>query len=109
MIFSDFVYPGLFVLFYVLHPHESNPILVPRVPLKYQHWIRQAIFFAMSVFAGCFLIYVTNSKGYIANMKRAPPLGCLWLWAVVELDLEWAALSVLGAIGYLFYGGFNVF
>ncbi|KAI9158970.1 hypothetical protein HJFPF1_06975 [Paramyrothecium foliicola] len=100
---------AILALFYPLHPHDANPTLVPRVPAKYQHPIRQAIFFAMSVAAGCSLIYVTNYKGYIANMKRAPPLACIWLWAVIELDLPWAALSLLCAVGYLFYGGYSIF
>jgi hypothetical protein len=99
---------ALFILFYPLHPTPSNPTLIPRVPARYQHPIRQAVFFAMSVAAGCSLIYVTNAKGYIANMKRAPPLACLWLWAVIELDLAWAALSLVVAIGYLGYGGYAI-
>lgn len=62
----------------------------------------------MSVISGCYLIYVTNQAGYLATQKKAPPLGCLWLWAVVELDLKWAVLSLLGVAGFLFQGGYNI-
>lgn len=97
-----------FILFYPLHPHEANPILVPGIALRYQHRIRQAIFFTMSVVSGCYLIYITNSFGYLYTMKRAPPLGCFWLWAVVELDLSWATLSLVLATAFLWQGGYDI-
>ncbi len=62
----------------------------------------------MSVVAGCYLIYVTNMKGYLATQKRAPPLGCLWIWAVVELDLPWATLSLVVASAYIYLKGYDV-
>ncbi|KAK5994523.1 hypothetical protein PT974_05001 [Cladobotryum mycophilum] len=96
------------IFFYPLHPHEANPILIPGIPQKYQKWIRQAIFFVMSCLSGCYLIYVTNAKGYLYNMKRAPPLACLWLWAVVELDLAWAVLSLAVAAGFLIKNDYKI-
>ena len=97
------------MLFYFLHPHRANnKTLVPGLPPQHQHPLRQALFLAASVAAGCRMIYVTNSAGYMAVMKQAPPLGCLWLWAVVELDLPWAALSLAVAGGFLWLGGFTV-
>lgn len=62
----------------------------------------------MSAISGCALIYVTNDKGYLAVMKRAPPLACLWVWAVIELDLPWAVLSLSVAGGFLWLGGYSV-
>jgi hypothetical protein len=96
------------VLFYPLHPHEANPVLLPGLPLRYQHALRQLIFAATSAACGCALIYVTNSSPYLAVMKRAPPLACLWVWAVVELDLPWAALTLAIAGGFLWQGGYSV-
>lgn len=78
------------------------------MPTRYQRHVRQAVFFVMSAASGCSLIYVTNTSGYLATMKRAPPLGCLWLWAVIELDLAWGALSLLVAGGFLWYGGYEI-
>jgi hypothetical protein len=96
------------LLFYFLHPHEANDkTLVPGLPARYQHPLRQVIFFAASVASGCYLIYVTNTFGYLAVMKQAPPLGCIWLWAVVELDLPWAVLSLVVAVGFLWQGGYD--
>ncbi|KAG6035154.1 hypothetical protein E4U41_006242 [Claviceps citrina] len=70
--------------------------------------LRQAVFFVGSVGAGCSLVHVTNSGGYLATMKQAPPLGCLWLWAVVELDLVWACGSLLVVGGFLRVAGYQL-
>ncbi|KAL6859349.1 hypothetical protein J3F83DRAFT_749886 [Trichoderma novae-zelandiae] len=99
---------AFFFLFYVLHPHEANQTLVPGLPPRLQRPLRQLLFFAMSCVAGCALVYITNSKGYLYNMKRAPPLGCLWVWAVVELDLLWAVPSLLVTGAYMWVNGFSI-
>jgi len=96
------------LLFYTLHPHSSNPTILPGLPQRFQNALRQVIFFATSVAAGCYLIHVTNSAGYLAVMKQAPPLGCLWVWSVIELDLPWAVLSLVGAGYFLWSGGYSI-
>ncbi|KAF4591422.1 deacetylase-like protein [Ophiocordyceps camponoti-floridani] len=64
------------------HPHlrPSSPPhrLTPLVPPRYQPPARQAIFLCGSLWAGCSLVDLSNTAGYLATMKRAPPLGCLW-------------------------------
>ncbi|KAL7789138.1 hypothetical protein V8C37DRAFT_404076 [Trichoderma ceciliae] len=97
-----------FFLFYALHPNEPDAILVPGLPRRFQKPLRQMLFFAMSCVAGCALVYITNSKGYLYNMKRAPPLGCLWLWAVVELDLIWAVPSLAVTGAYVWLNGYSI-
>jgi hypothetical protein len=94
-------------LFWPLHPHEANPRLVPGLPLRYQAPLRRAVFFAMSVVCGCYLIYITNSYSYLYILKRAPPLGCLWLWAAIELDLVSAVASLAVAGGFMWYGDYG--
>ncbi|KID78349.1 uncharacterized protein G6M90_00g041610 [Metarhizium brunneum] len=95
-------------LFYFLHPFESDAVLLPGLPSRYQRPLRQSIFFIMGVASGCYLIYISNTYGYLATMKQAPPLGCLWLWAVVELDLVWGCLSLLLAAVFLKQGGYEI-
>ena len=75
---------------------------------RYQSPLRQAIFFATSVAAGCYLIHVTNTFSYLAVMKQAPPLGCLWVWSVIEMDLPWATLSLAGAGFFLWSRGYSI-
>ncbi|RYP02311.1 hypothetical protein DL764_005843 [Monosporascus ibericus] len=97
-----------FLLFYVLHPHSSSPVLLPGLPVRYQNHLRQAIFFATSICTGCYLIYITNEFGYMAILKRSPPLGCLWIWSVFELNLPLAVLSLACAVGFLIRGGYTI-
>jgi hypothetical protein len=68
--------------------------------------LHQFLFFVASVTAGCYLIYISNTFGYYAVMKQAPPIGCLWIWSVIELDLVAAAASLLCCIGFLKLGGY---
>lgn len=100
-------FPVFLFLFYSLHPHPSPPILLPRLPPRIQPLLHQSFFFVSSVAAGSYLIHITNSFSYYAVMKQAPPLGCLWVWAVVELDLAWACGSLLCCIAFLKLGGYR--
>ncbi len=85
----------LFVLVFVLHPRSS-------------HLATQALFAAMSILAGGWLVYASNEEPYLAIMKKAPVLGTLWIWAIVEMKWEWAVacLSVVG--GWGFWKGYTV-
>ncbi len=89
-----------------MHRHPSNPALLG-LPTQYCSALRQVFFLATSVGAGCYLIHVTNRYGYLAVMRQAPPLGCLWVWSVVELDLALAVLSLACAGGYMWQKGYS--
>jgi hypothetical protein len=102
------LFPVFGLLIYFLHPHAANPGLVPGLSPRYQAALRQTIFFATSVYAGCYLIHITNTAGYLAVMKQAPPLGCIWVWSVIELDLPWAVLSLVGAGAFLWQKGYSI-
>ncbi|KAM0818534.1 hypothetical protein AB5N19_04346 [Seiridium cardinale] len=102
---------ALFVFFFLmffLHPHPSSPTLVSGLPDIYQAPLRQAVFFVTSVLCGCYLIYISNTFSYLAVMKQAPSLGCLWVWSVIEMNLLPAALSLACAGGYLWFGGYSI-
>ncbi|KAK4198069.1 hypothetical protein QBC40DRAFT_179606 [Triangularia verruculosa] len=96
------------LLVYNLHPHHSKTTLVPGLPLRFQSTVRQSIFFVCSVCAGCYMIYITNTFGYLAVMKQAPSLGCLWVWSVIELELPWAVVSLAVAGGFLWFNGYDI-
>lgn len=69
----------------------------------------QAIFFIVSTTSGCYLIHAANEQGYFAVMKRAPPLGTLWVWSVIEMDLAWAVVSLISVAGFLYFGNYAIF
>jgi len=66
------------------------------------------MFFVTSILAGCYLIHITNTSGYMAVMKQAPPIGCLWVWSVIELELPWAVISLMGAATFLWRMGYSI-
>ncbi|KAL1891951.1 hypothetical protein Sste5346_007295 [Sporothrix stenoceras] len=100
---------GVFCLiFYNLHRHPSDPRLLPGLPTRYQDPLRQMLFFVTSTVTGCYLIHITNEYSYIAVLKQAPPIGCLWIWAVIELNLAWAVPSLAIAGGYMKYMGYKI-
>ena len=67
------------------------------------------MFLAMSVGAGCYLIYSSNEEAYFAVMKRAPPLGTLWVWSVIEMRLGFAVGSLITVGAYFWQGGYTIF
>jgi hypothetical protein len=86
----------IFALVYTLHPRAS--------------WaITQAFFLALSTLSGCYLVHAANVYGYLAVMKRAPPLGTLWVWSVIELKLPLALLSLGLVGGFLQWGNYSIF
>ncbi|KAL8713083.1 MAG: hypothetical protein Q9225_006839 [Loekoesia sp. 1 TL-2023] len=73
----------------ILHPRASHPSM-------------QVIFASMAIVAGTWLVKASNDDPYMAVMRKAPALGTLWVWAVVELRWEVAlgCLIVTGAWGW---------
>ncbi|CAG8952757.1 hypothetical protein HYFRA_00009001 [Hymenoscyphus fraxineus] len=105
-------FPIILLLFYTLHPHPTPPILLPKLPPKFQKFqkpLHQSFFFITSVAAGCYLIHSTNTDAYYAVMKRSPPLGVLWIWSVIEMDVVPATGSLLVCGGFLKAGGYVMF
>lgn len=74
----------LLILVAILHP-RSHQIAI------------QLLFVTLSIVAGAWLVYASNEDPYMAVMKKAPPLGTLWVWAVVEMRWEWA-IGCLGLV-----------
>lgn len=63
-------------------------------PLTGMRAFRIASFFA-SVAVGGYLLYASNEEGYYYVMKRAPPLGTLWVWLFIEMEWQWSATSLV--------------
>jgi hypothetical protein len=86
----------ILVLVLLLHPRSSD------LPV-------QVLFAAMSIVAGGWLVYATNEEPYMAVMRKAPALGTLWVWAIVELKWE-CAVACLGVVGSAaWWNGYTIF
>ena len=88
-------FPSLLLLIYFFHPRASKS------------WA-QVLFFAGSVAAGCYLVKSSNEDPYFAVMKRAPPLGTLWIWCVLEQRLEAAVAGLAVVGGFFWWGGYSI-
>lgn len=89
--------PWLILLLVVLlHPRSSD------LPV-------QLLFTVISIAAGFWLVHATNDEPYMAVMKKAPALGTLWVWAIIELKWEWGigCLAVVGGLGW--WKGYSIF
>lgn len=86
----------LFVLVFVLHPRSDHPAT-------------QVLFAVISTLAGAWLAYATNEEPYMAIMKKAPVLGTLWIWAIVELKWEWALATLTISGGWGWWKGYKFF
>lgn len=96
---SGTILPILFLLIYMMRSETARKLGV----------LRQILFLASAVLFGCYLIHAGNNFGYFAVMKQAPPLGTLWVYSVIELDLAFAVASVLIDVAFLLWGGYTVF
>ena len=91
--------PIFLFIVYMLHTKTAT-----RFPV-----LRNIFFLVTSITAGCYMVYSGNVRGYFFVMKTAPPIGTLWVWSVVEMQLPYALASVLAVAGYLWWNGFEAF
>ena len=105
--------PSLPSLFYSSTVASPTPalllILVALLHPRSAHLATQLIFAVLSIVAGAWLVYASNEDPYMAVMKKAPPLGTLWVWAIVEMRWEWA-VGCLGIVaGWGWWNGYSIF
>ncbi|CAK4034386.1 hypothetical protein MYCFIDRAFT_82597 [Lecanosticta acicola] len=93
------ILPILFLVIYM-----SRTSLAKRLGL-----LRQVLFLGVAVGSGCYLIHAGNNYDYLAVMKQAPPLGTVWVYSVIEMDLAFAASSLVIDAGFLLWNGYSVF
>ncbi|KAA1078908.1 hypothetical protein PGTUg99_019632 [Puccinia graminis f. sp. tritici] len=76
------VYPSaLFLIHYSLHYHEQV--------------LANLLLFGLSTVGGSYMVYIMNRLSYLLVMRRVPPLGALWIYAVVRMHLSHAVLSLI--------------
>jgi len=103
-------FPTLFLVIHLLHGHlfglpaGSLPANIRRIA----EFAQQTLFVLAANVAGCYLIYLTNDKGYYAVMKKAPSIGTIWVWSVMELGLAGALAGVAGPGLYAWWNGYGI-
>lgn len=70
---------------------------------------RQLFFLAVGIGSGCYTIHMGNMYDYYAVMKQAPPLGTLWVWSVIEMQLPYALVGVATNLGFMYLKGYKAF
>jgi hypothetical protein len=63
--------------------------------------LRTLVFLPVAAVLGAHLIAITNGEPYYAVMKKAPAVGTIWIWCILELSF---GAAVLGALGPLVWG-----
>ncbi|KAI9801157.1 MAG: hypothetical protein M1825_003431 [Sarcosagium campestre] len=71
--------------------------------------LTQLTLFILCVVSGCYVVYASNEEPYYAVMKRTPPLGTLWVWSAIELDLPWILASLVLWAAFIHMGGYSVY
>ncbi|KAI9928213.1 hypothetical protein ASPWEDRAFT_170789 [Aspergillus wentii DTO 134E9] len=72
--------------------------------------LKTVVFLSLAIFLGNKLMTITNEDPYYAVMKRAPAIGTLWVWSILEIPVGAAALGALGPLGWgVWWKGYGIF
>jgi hypothetical protein len=72
--------------------------------------LRTMAFLPVAVLLGSKLMTMTNEDTYYAVMKRAPAIGTLWVWSILEIPVGAAALGALGPLIWgVWWKGYGIF
>ncbi|PGH34990.1 hypothetical protein GX50_02230 [[Emmonsia] crescens] len=89
--------------------NDSNTLLVRIIKYIFPPSAKSVVFLPMAIFFGGRLISMTNEASYYAVMKKAPSVGTLWVWAVLELSVVPALFGVLAPIAWaVLYKGYGI-
>jgi hypothetical protein len=58
------------------------------------------VFLPLAIYLGVYLMQLTNEEGYYAVMKRAPSIGTMWVWCVLEMSPVAGLLAFLAPLGW---------
>jgi hypothetical protein len=88
--------PVLVLLHIFVHPYKDTRVF------------RIVSFFASEGIGG-YLLYTSHEEGYYYVMKRAPPLGTLWVWMFLEMEWQWSAVSLVVIAFWMWKKNYTVF
>lgn len=72
--------------------------------------LKTCVFLPIAIYLGGNLIAITNEDPYYAVMKRAPAMGTIWMWCILEMSLGAATVGALGPLGWgILWKGYGIF
>ncbi|CAO1629994.1 unnamed protein product [Parajaminaea phylloscopi] len=71
--------------------------------------ILQPLFFLASLACGCAFIWTFHEAPFLEVIRRTPPLGCLWVYCIVKMDLVPCVVSLAGVGGFIWYQDLPLF
>jgi hypothetical protein len=103
-------FPTLTLVIHLVHGHllGLTSVTIPKGLQTAATVAQQILFLLAANIAGCYLIHLTNDKGYYAVMKKAPSIGTVWVWSIIELGLAGALAGVAGPGLYAWWNGYGV-
>lgn len=101
-------FPILTLLIHFMHGHLVN-IKTSKQTADFFGGLKQIVFLLVANYAGCELVRITNTQGYMAVMKDAPSIGTVWVWSVIELGLLGAVAAVAGPAAYAYINGYGIY
>ena len=106
-------FPTLTLVIHLLHGHlfffsTSTRSTLSSTVQKALTVAQQILFLLAANVAGCYLIHLTNDRGYYAVMKKAPSIGTIWVWSIIELGLLGALAGVAGPGLYAWWNGYGI-
>jgi hypothetical protein len=102
-------FPTLTIVISLFHG-QLLPSSLRNLGPSVKNWViagRSLVYVVMANVAGCYLIQLTNDRGYYAIMKDAPGVGTIWVWAVLEMGLLGALAGVVGPGLYGWWFGYG--
>ncbi|KAK0495363.1 hypothetical protein EDD18DRAFT_1310085 [Armillaria luteobubalina] len=95
-------------------PMRSTISLLDRMPtvaaMRYKEHRRLQIgLFLTSIGIGCRMIYLLSRGTLYVNIRQVPPLGTLWIYAIVQLELGPAVLNLAIVAMYVWWKDLKIF
>ncbi|KAM6495961.1 hypothetical protein JOM56_008667 [Amanita muscaria] len=72
------------------------------------HRRMQTFLFALAILAGCRMLFIVNHKPWLVNMRQCPPLATLWIYAIVQLELGPAVVSLIVVGAFVWWNGLRL-
>ncbi|KAG1806899.1 uncharacterized protein HD556DRAFT_1224841 [Suillus plorans] len=87
--------PILSIFVFYTTRHKANPRM-------------QLVLFILSLGVGPRMIWLINRGSWLVNMRQCPQFATIWLYTVVQLNLNWAVLSLVVTGAWAWYTGMKI-